>query len=100
IGDKDIYDPIVVRREICNDIRKFGSEQLERTARASYIRICISIYDLTQREEGKEYVGFGADVRRYIIDEKAYIKYLNIGGRIRADMIRFCPSLYNLLIRK
>jgi len=98
IGDKDVYDPITVRTLICEDIKSYGSESLLNSAVSSLIRIYISVYNLTLRDEAKAYKDFAPQIRKNIKKEKHYIKYLNKGGRIRANMIRFFPHIYKCLV--
>lgn len=84
-----IYDPIRVKKTIC----EAASEELQEDARRAYLNTCINMcHELIGA--GKEYQSDLQQARRYIKEERSALRLLSKKRRIMAELILNLPFLY------
>lgn len=95
LNKKKIYDPIRVKKIICEDI----SDEMELDALRAYIKSCIGGYSKIMLDKTKQFQADACVIRKEIIDKKGFIGLLDKKQKILACMIIYMPWLYKPVYR-
>ena len=90
-----IYDPIKVKKIICEDV----PDILQSCAEKAYLNTCVNVCNSLVMENQKKFENDLEWIRKKIKKDKKNIKLLDKKQQILAMLILYIPSIYNMIYR-